>query len=431
MFFRITFMCLTAFAASTLNAAEVRQASDVFKKWSSWQQVLPDHNLAQAFNQDINRAPAIKACYEQNLTKLRALSDFLAPLSDNAINSYGHRIPTSLSEVFNRNLMALTRHAENNIPAFIDELKAHQFDGVPDATMVEQINCYTALAALMLAHDNQQFHQELTFALANRFFEFCFTPQTAPAFQQLFLNKQDHAIVRMMYAVMWERLAGSGWKHWHKDSLEALKQAADDGKTIVYLAGGSDIYQMIDRGIYSINIIDPQLPTQPKYYADQWEWLVNNNQDSQHGLGDRILFNNQKLVMERTYYHETGEIFSMLLSNGSYAHLAQSITQWKVMDEQENSLGVITFQRRPLSQNDFDTDTNKTILMSFNELYFIALPSHLGGWGIEPAQFPQDLQMIIKQLRKPVTKATIGAMRNASLLNASDLKFIDLGTCVN
>lgn len=430
MFFRITIICLAAFTTFTLNAAEVRQASDVFKKWSSWQQVLPDYNLAQTFCQT-NRAPAIKACYEHNLTKLRPLSDFLAPLSDNAINRHGHHITTSLPQLFTDNLTALITQAEDNIPAFIKLLKVHGFTGVSNASMIEQINAYTALASLMLAHDNEQTHQELMFALANRFFEFCFTPQTASVFQLLFLNKQDHAMVRMMYAVMWERLAGTGWKHWHKESLDALKKATDDGKTIVYLAGGSDIYQMIARGIYSINIIDPQLPTQPKYYADQWDWLIKNSQSIDGGIEDKIIFNEFNVVMKRTYYHETGEVFSMPLSNGTYAHLAQSITQWTLLDFEENILGTVTFQRRPMCQKDFELQENKTFLMSFNELYFVALPQNLGGWGIEPAHLPQGFTMVIKQLRKPVTKTMIGAMRNASLLNASDLKFIDLGTCVN
>jgi hypothetical protein len=430
MFFRIIIISFVAFTTNTLNATEKKQASDVFKKWSSWQQVLPDHNLAEAFEQT-NRASAIKACYEQNLTKLRAFCNFLAPLSNNTINKHGHHITTSLPQGFTDNLSALTTQAENNIPAFIHLLKTYGFTGVSNASMIEQINAYSALAALMFAHGNEQTHQELMFACANRFFEFCFAPQTAPAFQQLFLNKQDHAIVKIMYAVMWDKLAGSGWKHWHQESLNALKQEADDGKTIVYLAGGSDIYQMITHGIYSIHIIDPQLPTQPKYYADQWDWLIKNSTSINAGLGDKIIFNDLSIVMKRTYFHETGEFFSMQLSNGSHAYLAQSVTQWTVLDLEDNILGTITFERRPLCQKDFELQANKTMLMSFNELYFIALPQNLGGWGIEPAQFPRNFQMIIKQLRKPVSKTMIGAMRNTALLNASDLKFIDLGTCVN
>jgi hypothetical protein len=430
MFFRITIICFAAFTTSTLNAAEVRQASDVFKKWSSWQQVLPDHNLAQTFCQT-NRAPAIKKCYEHNLTKLRPFSDFLTPLSDNTINKHGHHISTVLPNIFTNNLEDLTTQAENNIHNFIKLLKVNGFTDVSNASMIEQINAHTALAALMLAHDNEQTHLELMFALANRFFEFCFSLQTAPTFQQLFLNKQDHAIVKMMYAVMWDKLAGSGWKHWHQESLEELKQATDNGKTIVYLAGGSDIYQMIRHGIYSIHVIDPQLPTQPKYYADQWDWLIKNSTSINAGLGDKIIFNELNIIMKRTYFHETGEFFSIQLSNGSHAYLAQSVTEWTVLDLEENILGKITFERRPICQKDFSLQANTTLLMSFNELYFIALPQNLGGWGIEPAQFPRNFQMIIKQLRKPVTKTMIGAMRNAALLNASDLKFIDLGTCVN
>lgn len=425
----VLLLYFAAFTVCTLNA-EIKQASDVFKKWSLWQQVLPDHNLVQAFEQK-NRAPTIKRFYEQNLTKLRVFSDFLTPLSDNAINKYGHHINTSLPQLFTDNLTQLIAQAENNIPAFIHLLKGYGFSAVSNASMIEQINAYSALASFIIAHEDEQTHQELMFALANRFFEFCFSLQTSSTFQQLFLNKQDQAIVRMMYSVMWEKLAGNGWKHWHNQSLNALKQAANNGKTIVYLAGGSDIYQMIAHGIYSIHIIDPQLPTQPKYYADQWDWLIKNNQSINAGLDDTIVFNELNVVMKRIHYNETGEFFSMPLSNNSHVHIAHSITKWNVLDVAGNILGTVTFQRRPICQKDFDLDESSTFLMSFNELYFIALPQNLGGWGIEPAKFSKNFQMIVKQLRKPVTKEMIGAMRNAALLNASDLKFIDLGTCVN
>lgn len=430
MIFRIISFCFVICTISTLNAKEIRQASDVFKKWISWQKIVPDCNVAQIF-QGQNRALTIKKYYEQNLAKLRRTITFLDALSNGAINKHGHQIKTVLSPTFESNLIQLVASAHGDMPLFLQYLKEFQFSEIPHASMTEQINTYNALMTLIFAHEKEEEQYNILFALANRFFEFSFSASTAQAFQQMLLTKQHQPLIRMMYSIMWEKLAGNGWKNWHEKSLHALKQEADAGKTVVYLAGGSDIYQMITHGIYSIHIVDPQLPTQPKYYADQWDWLIKNNTHVDGGLGDQIIFNDQNLIMERVFFQELGSSFLMQLSNGSSIKLPQSVTQWDILNHEHQIIGRVIFERRPVVQEDFIVYPHTTLLMSFNELYFIALPKNLGGWGIEPAQFGDNFQMTIKQLCSTITRQTVCSMRAACLLNSSDLKFIDLGTCVN
>lgn len=430
MIFRIIVFCLVISTASALNAKEIRQASDVFKKWISCQKVVPNCNLAQIF-QDQNRALTIKKFYEQNLTKLRRTTNFLDALSNGAINKHGHQIKTELSSAFENNLTKLVASAHSDMPMFLQCLKEFQFSEIPHASITEQINAYNALMTLIFAHEKEDVQHDILFTLANRFFEFSFSVPTAQAFQQMLLTRQNQPLVRMMYSVMWEKLAGNGWKNWHEKSLRTLKQEADAGKTIVYLAGGSDIYQMITHGIYSIHIVDPQLPTQPKYYADQWDWLIKNNENIDGGLGDQIVFNDQNLIMDRVFFKELESSFSMQLSNRSSIRLPQSVTQWDILNHEHQIIGRVIFERRPVVQEDFIVYPHTTLLMSFNELYFIALPKNLGGWGIEPAQFGDNFQMTVKQLCNPISRQTVCSMRAACLLNSSDLKFIDLGTCVN
>ena len=169
------------------------------------------------------------------------------------------------------------------------------------------INKYNALMLLLFAQDNRYDEREYLFTVANIFFEYCFSAQTFPLFKTRVLNSRYHPIVRLLYSVIWRQLAGNGWKEWHASCLHNLKKASDKGKTIVYVAGGCDIYQLIKQGIYNIHVIDPMLPTQPAYYAEHWGWLVKRSSKNP-GIGDclRFTFKNKLVVMKRSSYQEQG-----------------------------------------------------------------------------------------------------------------------------
>lgn len=412
-----------------LQAEEIRKASDVFKKWTTWQKIIAEY-VPSENDQISSRARVVKEFYENNLTHLRHATPFLEKFSHGTINQYGYQIKEKLSEFFENNMTQCIHDAYTDITLFLKTLKKYNLGLHEKIAISDQIAFYNALIGLIFAHEDKDLEESRLFTLANRFFEFCFS-SSANSLQQMFLTHNDQLYIRMMYAVMWEKLAGNGWKHWNKKSLEQLKQEYDNGKNIVYLAGGSDIYQLVTHGIHSLHIIDPQLPTQPKYYADQWDWLIRNNASHNGGLGDCIIFEEQNFFLKRSFFQETGSPFVMRLSNGTYIQIIQSITQWNVINNENQVIGCIIFERRPISQKDFTNNPDCTLLMSFNELYFIALPKHLGGWGIDVAQFPSTLTIIGKQLSHPISRATLCTLHTANLLNASDLKFIDLGTCVN
>src|SRR5207249_8602829 len=116
------------------------------------------------------------------------------------------------------------------------------------------------------------------------------------------------------------------------------------------------------------------------------------------------------------------------IATGEILEIPHSTTTWRFADHHGNILGHYILERRFCEQGDFANEQNKTLLMSFNELYFACLPNILNGWNIEPSQFDNNLSIVVKQLRKPVSKQMAVNMRIASLLNATDFKFIALGT---
>jgi hypothetical protein len=212
-----------------------------------------------------------------------------------------------------------------------------------------------------------------------------------------------------------------GWQHWHVDTLQALKKEADAGKEILYIAGGTDIYQLFKSGIYNIRIIDPMLPTQPKYYSDGWEWFIN---------GDEATFScgKKKLRMKRAGYKKIGGSFSLTLSNDKKVKIDKSITTWHLLDGKKK-LGEIVFERRLTDQKDFKVKKKQAILLSSNELYFIAAPKESDGWGIDPRKFDEKIKIYIKQLQKPVNKAIVCNMRYE--IKQEEFAFISLGSCVD
>jgi len=229
---------------------------------------------------------------------------------------------------------------------------------------------------------------------------------------------------------MQQNFSATGWHNWSSQCLKNLKQAADEGKRIVYIAGGSDLYQLITRGIYNITVIDPQLPSQPKYYTNEWAWIMKGaGQDG--GRGDQIVFEEQKITMTRVGYLEVQKPFKARLEDGQVISINPSKTTWMITDKEGKQLGTYILERRFVEQNDFKTTDDRALLISFNELFFIALPDALNGWRIEPSKFDDNFTMFVKHLHEPVAKAEVCNIRTAAMLNASDFKFICLGSCIN
>lgn len=439
---KIVYILGMVLAVGSAVFAENKSAEIVFKKWTEWQHIYnADCNIEDmaSFALSDGFIPLFKQKYESNLSLLRHASSFLSVVTDSQINEFGHQITAPISPVFSRNLGTVYALLQNDVSGFVDFLKHSNFStpavvrSESDGTSHDVIEKDNALMDLLFVQPNEEQKEECLFATANRFFEYCFSEKTFPEFQKILLNKELYPIARLLYAVTWFRLAGSGWKNWSAESLRMLKEKSDQGNQIVYIAGGSDIFQMLKAGVYNIKNIDPQLPSQPKYYADGWSWLIRGD-GVNNGLGDNlVLVNNEgkKIIMQRVGYEEKGTTFNVRIATGQVITLPHSTSTWAIFDEEGKQLGSYVLERRFVTQDDFRTAQNKTLLMSFNELFYISLPDFLDGWGIEPAKFTDDVSIIVKQLRRPVSKKMICNMRIADLLNTTDFKFISLGTCIN
>lgn len=427
----VSFIALSSSAAGMTS----KRAEDVFKKWLSWQQIMPERNVASMTDHlNDNFLVSFRQQYEKTAPALEPLTPFLNTLTASHINQHGYFLRTPISEPLVANLSGLYHLVQNDMNGFIDFLKHSNFlptkKTYPEIIVNwsdDTIDQYTALFDLLFAHPQEQARSEYLFSVANQFYEHCFAPESFNDFERNLLDKESHPIAQMLYTVTWLNLAGNGWKHWHENSLATLKDRADNGHQIVYIAGGSDIYQLIKAGIYNIKNIDPQLPSQPKYYTDEWQFIASGK------IGDTIMFSfdNRTITMQRVGFQMPGTTFKARIASGEIIEIPHSTTTWQLTDEQGKVLGQYILDRRFCQQADFASTPNKTLLISFNELYFVCLPDILHGWHIEPSQFDTNFSIVVKQLRKPVSKQMAVNMRIASMLNATDFKFIALGTCIN
>lgn len=437
------FMPLLALGFIYLNpiSAHTHQASyNVFKTWIRVQKVFEDRNFIELTNnlsEDIF-LKKFKKNFEKTYTLLTKFDAFLPALTGNVVNDYGYQFEQTISPEMYETFYFLYSALESDPAAFIAFLKDNQF-----ATAITNqtegfdhydvtINKYKALVNLLCTHPSRQVQEELGHALANRFFEYCFNAQTFSEYQQLLMNTELYPLARFLHGVLWNYLVGSGWKHWHKNTLDTLQERAAQGHKIVYIAGGNDIYQLLKRGIYTIDIIDPFLPSQNAYYAKNWQWFVVG-QGKSNGIGDTIScdFDTKNIVLKRSTF-EQGDTFYNKLANNTLVPLQKSITTWLVLDAQTlENLGTITIHRRFTKQEDFDIKPQQTLLMSYDEMIYAAMPEMLDGWGIEPSKFSNDFSLLVKQLRKPVSKEHMCNLRIASLSNFVDLKFINLASNPN
>jgi len=303
----------------------------------------------------------------------------------------------------------------NNMPSFIDYLKNNGFED-KQLNKKEQEAGYLNIIAknkrfmqTLCINNTKATELETLFAIANRFFEYCFSPATWPLFYKILKTPIDYPIARLIYSTMWYNLSGDGWRNWHSATLKTLQKKCAQGDYVTYIAGGTDIYQLLDYGIYNIKIIDPMLPTQPKYYSQGWDWLIKG------AIGDELTIStkHKKLLLRRNSYQETGTL---------------SVTDWQIFDQKTGiKIGTVTYDRRFCQQTDFLSKPGQHLLMSFNELYFLTTIDD-DNWGINPQKLPKDFILHIKQLRRTIDKKMLCNMRTA---DASKFCFIRLGSSIN
>jgi hypothetical protein len=409
------------------------EANDIFKTWIEEQIVFGPIKISSM----------VEDLEKRNIEKLRRLltrlsADLLATASffdfseiHQFISSYKIPTPKQMEKKFSPIYSLL----DGDISKFIASLEKNNFS-------IELLNArekkqgvnsvskkHDDWMDILFGQDDDERKDEFLFNIANKFFEFCFYPETFDQFKKILSDKKKHPIARFLYSIMWSNLAEVGWQHWHADTIANLRKEADDGKEILYIAGGTDIYQLIKHGIYNIRVIDPLLPSQPKYYSENWDLFIKGNGDN-YGIGEifSIPCKDKKLTMKRISYEPTGGSLSMTLSNKKRVKINKSITKWHLFDDGEK-VGQVVFERRLTDQKDFEVKKSVAILISFNELYFVAAPKDSDGWGINPNKFDKDIKIFVKQLENPVNKDVVCNIRHE--VKQADFAFISLGSCVD
>jgi UDP-2,3-diacylglucosamine pyrophosphatase LpxH len=323
-------------------------------------------------------------------------------------------------------VMQTDHKALNYIADFIAELKDQNFsttaiyDEEQPWTIHKIINKYNKFMRLLFMALSHQEQNRMLYIVANNFFMYCFDPGNK-LMETLVAQSQYELIARMMYAVMWKHLGSRGWQSWHQEIINQLKDKAADGNEIVYIAGGSDINQLLKNRMYNLRVIDPFLPTQDTYYSSGWRFLV------QGCIGDTIEwpFDTHTVFLKRTLYQEHGS-FMAELSNGKKRRVPDATIVWAIYNKDQQKLGQLTIDRRFTTQGDFVHAQNKTVLISFNELYFITTLRE-DGWGIDVDQLDSGFKVYVKQLSKPLPKKMLLRMREVD----DKFDFIQLGNCIN
>ncbi len=433
-------------AEPILAHKEVRTGAEVFRKWMPakepelTQHVFPDTRLTSDPPYASDRYPSLAAeKYRKNAALLKDDNGLLRSIYSFDFSD-AHTGEPTLDRTTKNTLLKIYGMMDSDISGLLAFMGKHGLDSYElnqreRTTPVKDVRAkYTAVFETLVAGGEYVLERKRATAVANRLAEFCFGAKTWPAFEKYLKTENTKPVARFAYSVIWYYLSGTGWKHWHRDAIAALKKESSSGGRIVYIAGGNDVYQLIKAGIYNIEIIDPLLPTQPRFYSEGWEYLFKKD-----GIGDELMLDFSKepksfplahtrLVLRRTRYEE-GDSFLAFLHTGTREQIQSSKTVWEIRDRDRGTrLGSLIVSRRFCSQNDFVAAKGRALVMSFNELFFIATPDIQKSWGINPEKFSPDFKMYVKQLRKPVSREIILNIRKGE---QSQLKFLSLGSEVN
>ncbi len=420
--FRIFTGFLLLFPAVSL-AGETREAAAVFAKWRTGQRVFAEVDLEKYRTLDDDFLRHFRRLFPDSLRGQAAFLKIPAgfgSLSPGDAKGLRERLAPLVAEL-------------NDPEGLLTHLKKSGFSTLAVnkseiSTPFQKVSAkYREFFEALLWDPEEDPQRQALFTLANNFFEYCFFPAHHNDCQAMTGSPAENPLLRMIYANMWYHLSGVGWQHWNEGALQTLTDRDRAGDEIVYIAGGTDIYRLLCRGIRRIRVIDPIFPSQTKYYAEGWRFLV---EASGSGM-DRIRFNaaadGVDLVLLREEQVVTGKFATPELSDESKLELPQSRTVWGVFDATGKRAGEVVYERRFVRQDDFAEKKGRTFLISFNELNYVATTDE-DGWGLQPSRFPSSFQMVVKQLRKPVSRAVLV---NLEEMRNSSFSFIKLGTSIN
>ena len=329
-------------------------------------------------------------------------------------------------------LRRLYRRMDQDLPGFLRWLR----DGAPvgtatpaavarahldeDALVEWRKRYYTFVLALLDLHPDAD---QARLLLAERLLRFMVDDASHEAHGALIASATALPLAVMLCEATWKGLSSTGWRLWRWETLQALRRRSEAGQEVVYVAGGSDLFQLLVNGVRHLRIIDPMFPVQAPYYCLQWEFLIRGRFQN-GGVGDRIVIapfsvrtptgirKSPTLVLTRTAFRETGVIDAGKMNNGAVCRLATGETRWRVEADDGSPPGTLIFERRFVTQADLVPRPDRVLLVSFNELYFLITPHADDSWGIDPRRFAPGLQIYVKQLRRPMTVPELLRLRH-------------------
>lgn len=405
-------------------SATVKQAMDIFTRWIHWQRIYQHRDLT-TFIQYANThywEHLLSACEQNdqlsiNVSKMFGLG-----------GSPGFHLQSHFLEDGGERLAIILSNLENQFPRFIDHLWDNHFsdqlvcESEAAQPVVDTLNRYVDLCRALFYHPDSFIQNEYLFSLANKTFNFCFDEGSYSILMRILNNSAYYPLGRYLQSILWQFLSSEGWRDWHVDALDTLRQRAQAGTTIRYVAGGTDIYQLLTNGIYQIEVIDPLLPSQATdgFYSEGWLWLVESGE-----IGD-ILQIDHTLFLRRDQC-ESFLPFEAKTASGQIITLMASETRWGVYrQDTQTKCGQVLFKRRFCTQSDFVQEPGYLLLTSFNELYLLSAPDYSDGWGINANLLADDMPIAVKQLRNPIRGETL---KRLSAANDVQFRFINLGGC--
>jgi len=419
---------------------QVRHADEVFTRW-----IDEDDGLFQHIFEEVDLSTMsdlmdqeflcdFKKMFSENYALFKPFAPFIASMFDVSLDNKSDIQSLKLTPKARQNFIHFYDALENDMSEFVRLLKHNGFASMnlnklnAKGGFNRNVDRYKRLIAMMFDIDDEDDCTDTLFAVANCFVEYCFNPATHNQLMQLFKQEDGMycSIAHMMYSIMWHNLGCIGWKNWSETCLKRLKKCAQQGKTVVYIAGGNDIYYLLQYGIYNIVVVDPMISvTQEEYYIKHWSWLfIGEGKD--HGVGDVLIMDD--IILRRDAV-ERGKKITVTRSDDTKERISQSVTTWSVWAKGpiQVKLGSVVYDRRYATQSDFNRGGDKEILISFNELYFVVLPKYQDGWPIEPHKMQSNVVMHVKQLHSPVTRKM---MLNMQDVEKKDLSWVSLGSSI-
>ncbi len=410
-----------------MPSGEVRLDKRVFAKWIRLQQVFKDTPLSR-WKAYLNKSYMNNFRVKVPPTLEKQLKFMRFPFHE----LFSIQL-TKAEKRFRRIMKKRFKRMDKDFPAFIRLFIKKGFTGMRYYKRDKRLGGSTArdkynkfLKALFY-HPKWFIQHQGLFAFANRMFEYAFQPKTFSGFKRILRRKKHRPLIHLMREGIWYFLARIGWQFWHDHTLNTLAKLSKKKMEIVYIAGGTDIYHLILKGVYRIRIIDPIFPSQTRYYSEGWRYLIHGDRPD-GGIGDKIRFTKgkKKVIMTRVYYKKGKKFTTVKLSTNKVMRLNQSVTIWLIHTKSGKKLGYYVLERRFVRQKDFKVYPDQVFLISFNELNFITTLKR-DNWGIKPKRFDKSFQFYVKQLRKPVTYRML---RNIQRVQRIDRSFT-FGSSIN